>query len=167
LLSGFEGGLDGGDDGGVVGRDLGREAVDDVAVAVDEELLEVPEDAGLGIRGCAALLEVAVEIFAEGFAAGAGGFGFGGDEGRVEGMGVGAGDGDLRKQGKVDAEGGAAEGLDVFVGAWLLAGEVVCGEAEDDEAGVFEAGVELSRASYCGVRPHLEATLTMRRTFPR
>ena len=88
-------------------------------------------------------VEEAVEVFAEAVAGGADGFGLCGDEGFVEGVGVGAGDGDLREHGEVDAEGGAAEGLDVFVGAGLLGAEVVGGEAADDESGVFEAGVDL------------------------
>ena len=54
--SGLEGGFDGGDDGGVVGRDFRGEAGDYVAVAVDEELFEVPEDAGLGVGGGAVVL---------------------------------------------------------------------------------------------------------------
>ncbi len=87
--------------------------------------------------------EEAVEVFAEGGAGFADGFGLGVDEGLVEGMGVGAGDGDLREHGEVDAEGSGAEGLDLLVGAGLLRAEVVGGEAEDDEAGVFEAGVEV------------------------
>ncbi len=55
-VSGVEGGFDGGDDGGVVGDDFGGEAGDYVAVAVDEELFEVPEDAGLGVGGGAVVL---------------------------------------------------------------------------------------------------------------
>jgi amino acid transporter len=84
----------------------------------------------------------AVEAFAEGFAGWADGFGLCGDEGLVEGVGVGAGDGDLGEQGEVDREVGGAECLDLFVGAGFLGPEVVGGEAADDEAGVFEAGVE-------------------------
>src|SRR6202041_1546874 len=84
---GVEAGFDGGYDGGVVRKDFGGEAGGDFSVAVDEELFEVPEDAGFGVGGGAVLLEEAVEVFAEGLAAGAGGLGLGGDEGLVEGMG--------------------------------------------------------------------------------
>src|SRR5277367_1417829 len=109
-LSGFESGFDGGDDGGVVWQDLGREAGRYFAVAVDEELFKVPKDAGFGVGGGTVLLEEAVEFFAEGLAAGAGGFGFGGDEGLVERVSVGADDGNLREHREVDTEGAAAEG---------------------------------------------------------
>ena len=66
---GFEIGFDGGDDSRVVGDDFGGEAGGYVAVAVNEELFEVPEDAGFGIGGCAVViaLEEVVEIFAERF----------------------------------------------------------------------------------------------------
>ncbi len=98
---------------------------------------------GLVVAPLCLLVEEAVEVLAEGVAGGADGLGLGGDEGLVEGVGVGAGDGDLGEHGEVDGEGGAAEGLDLLVGAGLLGAEVVGGEAADDEAGVFEAGVEL------------------------
>ena len=49
----------------------------------------------------------------------------------------------LENMGKSTLKVVAAEGLDLVVGAGLLGAEVVGGEAEDDEAGVFEAGVEL------------------------
>ena len=70
VLLGVEVGLDGCDDGWVVGEDFGGEASGYVAVAVDEELFEVPEDSGLRIGSCAVVivLEEVVEIFAEGFA---------------------------------------------------------------------------------------------------
>src|SRR6201999_1034191 len=105
----------------------------------------VPEDAGLGV-GCSAVvvvLEEAVEIFAEAVAGWGDGFGLGGDEGLIERMSAGTGDGDFGEHGEIDAVGGAAEGLDIFVGAWLLRAEVVRGKSADGEAGVFEAGVEL------------------------
>jgi len=58
-----DGGFDCGNYGRVVGDDLGGEAGDDVAVAIDEELFEVPENAGLGVGRIAVvlLLEEAVE----------------------------------------------------------------------------------------------------------
>src|ERR1700761_1032922 len=140
---GFEAGFDGGYDGGGVRENFRGEAGGDLAGAVDEEFFEVPEDAWFGVGGGAVLLEEAVEVFTEGFATGAGGLGFGSDERLVERVGVGASDGDLREHREVDAEGGAAEGLDVFVGAGLLGAEVVGREAADDEAGVFETGVDL------------------------
>ena len=57
----------------------------------------------------------------------------------VEGVGVGAGDGDLLEEGEADVVVGLAEGGDLFVGAGLLAGEVVGGEGEDLEAVGLEA----------------------------
>ena len=96
---------------------------------------------GLVVELCC--LEKAVEVFTEGFAARAGGLWLGSDEGLVEGVGVVACDGDLGEHGEVDAKGGAAEGLDVLVGAGLLSTEVVGWEAADHEAGLFEAGVDL------------------------
>src|SRR5580704_15283356 len=97
MRSRIQGGFDGGDDGGVFGGDFGGEAGYYVAVAVDEELFEVPEDAGFGVRGSAVVLamEEAVEALTEGFAGGANGFGLGGDEGFVEAVGFDTGDCDL------------------------------------------------------------------------
>ncbi len=101
-FSGVEGGFDGGDYGWVVGGNFGGEAGYYVAVAIDEELFEVPEDAGLRVGGGSVVLarEEAVEALAEGFAGGADGLGLGGDEGFVEIVGVGAGDGILENMGK-------------------------------------------------------------------
>ena len=86
--------------------------------------------------------EEAIEVFAEGCAGFADGFGLGVDEGLVERMGIGAGDGDLLEHGEVDGVGSGAEVIDLLVGAGFLRAEVVGREAEDDEASVFEAGVE-------------------------
>src|ERR1700753_3523690 len=81
--------LDRGDQAGVVGRGVGGEAGGDLAVLADQELLEVPEHAGLRVGAHAE----ALQALAEGGA-------FAGD-GRmlldhllVQGMGVGAGDRD-------------------------------------------------------------------------
>src|SRR5947209_8614161 len=111
--SGLEGGFDGGDDRGIVGEDFGGEARGYVAVAVDEELFEVPKDAGLRVGDGSIVLafEEAVEVFAEAVAGVADGFRLGGDEGPVESMGVGAGDGDLGEDGEVDGVVRGAEGL--------------------------------------------------------
>ena len=141
---GGECGFDGGDYCGVIGGDFRGKAGDDVAVAAYEEFFEVPEDSGFGVGGGSVVDvgEEAVEVFAEVGAGFADGFGLGLDEGLVEGMGFGAGDGDLLEHGEVDAEVGGAEFLNFLVGAGFLGAEVVGGEAEDDEASIFEAGVE-------------------------
>ena len=68
--------------------------------------------------------------------------GCGFDEGGVEGVFVGAGDGDLGEEREGDGVVDGAELGDLLVGAGLLAGEVVGGEAEDDEAAVFVGLVE-------------------------
>ncbi len=112
---------------------------DDVAVAIDDELLEVPEDGGLGLG----LDAVAGELGAEGAGLVGGGLRLGGDELLVEGMGVGAGDGDLLEEREGDVEAGLAEGGDLVVGSGLLAGEVVGREGEDLEAVGLAALVEL------------------------
>ena len=64
------------------------------------------------------------------------------DEGGVERVLVGAGDGDLGEEGEGDGVVDGAELGDLLVGAGLLAGEVVGGEAEDDEAAIFVVLVE-------------------------
>jgi hypothetical protein len=136
---GIEGGFYGVEDDGVVGGRIRGEAGDDFAVAVDDELFEVPHDFGLGVG----LDAVAGELLAELAGLLGGGDGFLGDELFVEGVGLGAGDDDLLEHGEVDAEAAFAEGGDLFVGAGFLALEVVSGEAEDLEAVGFAALVEL------------------------
>ena len=91
-----------------VGLGLGSEAGDDLALAVDAELVEVPAD-----LAC----EVGVGVLA-------------GEEG-VERVLVVACDGDFGKEVELNAVVLRAEDGDVFVGAWLLLAEVVGGEAED------------------------------------
>ncbi len=141
--------FDGCDEAWVVGSDLGREAGYDGTIAAYEELLEVPEDAGLGVGGAAVFAaEEGVQLLAEALAAGTDGLGLGGDERLVERMGVGAGDGDLLEHGEVDAVGAGAEGGDLGVRSGLLGAEVVGGEAEYDESGGFEARVKVFE---CGV----------------
>ena len=56
--------------GGVVGEDFGGEAGYDAAVAVDEELFEVPEDFGWVGWGEILGLEVVGDVFAEGIPVG-------------------------------------------------------------------------------------------------
>ncbi len=150
--------FDGCDEAWVVGSDLGRDAGYDGTIAAYEELLEVPEDAGLGVGGAAVFAaEEGVQLLAEALAAGTDGLGLGGDERLVERMGVGAGDGDLLEHGEVDAVGAGAEGGDLGVRPGLLDAEVVGGEAEYDESSgfearvkVFECGVLLGEAALCG-----------------
>ncbi len=69
--------------------------------------------------------------------------GGGGGELTVEGMDVGTLDGDLGEEREGDWVFGGAELGDLLIGAGLLEGEVVGGEAEDDEAFVFELLVEI------------------------
>src|SRR5260370_109529 len=106
---GVEGGCDGRYYGWVVGEHLGGEAGDYVAVAVDEELLEVPEDSGLGVGGGVVLaLEETVESFAEGGAGVSEGLWVGGDEGVVVGGWFVGREWRVLGQGGVDAERWAA-----------------------------------------------------------
>jgi len=67
----------------------------------------------------------------------------GGGEFAIEGMNSGALDGDLGEEREGDGVVGGAELGDLLVGAGFLRGEVVGGEAEDDEAAVFELLIEL------------------------
>ncbi len=106
-----EGGFDGLGDFRGVGGDVGLEAGDGVAVFVEEELGEVPLD------------------FAGEFGVG----GVAGEELVKRGLVV-AGDGELGHHGEAHVVLFGAEGLDLFVGAGFLAGEVVGGDANDDEA---------------------------------
>jgi hypothetical protein len=131
----------GGDDFGVVGWGVGGEADEDLAVAAYEELFEVPEEFGEGVgRREAVLGGVVGEVFAPGAVRDVLGCGF--DEGGIERMFAGAGDGDLGEEGEGYRVFGGAEPGDLLVGAGLLAGEVVGGEAEDDEAAIFVLLVE-------------------------
>lgn len=131
-----QGGFDGGDEFGGIGWDVGSVAVDEGAVAGDEELLEVPEDGreregwGKAFAG-EVVVEVEAEVVVFGFMAGK----RAGEE-VVERVGVFAVDANLGEHGKGDGVVGGAEGGDLGVGAGLLAGKVVGGEAEDDEAAV-------------------------------
>src|SRR5690606_25232898 len=113
--------------GEVGGRDVRSVAADNVAVAVDEELGEVPLD-------IVAILT-----------------GFFGLKVGVKRVGAGAVDVDLRHDGEGDAVVDPAELLDLLVGAGVLLLELVAGEADDGEATVpvllvegFEA-LELGR----------------------
>jgi len=148
--------LDGGGDLGVVGRGVGGEAGEDVAVAADQEFLEVPEKFGelVGWRE-AVLGGVAGEVFAPRAVRHVGGGG--GDERGVEGVLVRAGDGDLGEEREGDGIFGGAELGDFLIGAGLLACEVVGGKAEDDEAAIFvllierfEGGVLRGEAAFAG-----------------
>lgn len=131
-----EGLLDGVSDLGVVGRGVGSKAVEDVAVAADEELLEVPEQLGELVRwGKAVGRGVAGKVFAPQSVQDVAGCG--GDERGVEGMLAGAGDRDLGEKGKGDGVLAGAEVGDLLIGARLLAGEIVGGKPEDDEAPIF------------------------------
>jgi hypothetical protein len=133
--------FDGSDDLGVVGWGVGGEAGEDGAVFADEKLFEVPEELGKGVGwGKVVGGGVAGEVFAPGAVGYVGGGG--GDERGVEGVFAGAGDGDLGEEGEGDGVVGGAELGDLLIGAGLLAGEVVGGEAEDDEAAVFVLLVE-------------------------
>ena len=123
--------VDGGGDLGVVGRSVGSEAGEDVAVAADEELFEVPEELGERVGwGIAILGGVAFEAFAPGAVLDVGGGGF--DERGVEWVLVGADDGDLLEEREGDGVVDGAEFGDLLIGAGLLSGEVVRREAEDD-----------------------------------
>ena len=106
--------FDGGDDLGRVGCDGRLEAGDGFAVAIEDEFGEVPLDVAADLRIDGLVGEVLVE----------------------RGL-VGALDGDLGHHGEGYVVFFAAEGLDLGVGAGLLIGEVVGGDADDDEAAVL------------------------------
>lgn len=102
----------------------------DLAVAADEELLKVPldhldaHDAGLLVL-----------------------------EPLVEGVGIVAVHVDLAQDREGDAVVDLTEGLDLIIGAWVLAAELVAGEADDDEViGVLllDVLVELLQAGELG-----------------
>lgn len=112
LLRG-EGGLDGLGDFFAVGGGFGVPAFDELAVAADEEFAEVPFHVTGELRGRAG-------------------------EGGVEGVLVRAFDVELVEEGEGDVVFAGAEFFDLVVGAGFLSAELVAGEAEDDEALVFE-----------------------------
>jgi len=97
----LKGGLDGFGDAGVSGEHVRGEARDDVAVAVDEELFEVPKDAGGGVGDGAGAGggEEAVELRAEARLVDLG-CGLGVGEEPVERVGPRAGDGDFQRAGR-------------------------------------------------------------------
>jgi hypothetical protein len=127
----------------VLGLDLGPEAPDDLAGARDEELLEVPGDVAGGALGVGRRRQLL-----------------------VDGVAVVAVHVDLLEEREAHAVGGRAELLDLLRRARLLAHELVAREADDREAPVAVGLLQRSRPSYCGVRPHLEATLTTRSVLP-
>lgn len=102
----------------------------DLAVAADEELLKVPLDP-LHAQEARLLVLEPLE----------------------HGLGLVAVDVDLAHDGEGDAVVELAEALDLVVGGGLLAGELVAGEAEDDElvgVGLVEALVQLLQAGVLG-----------------
>ena len=148
--------LDGGCDFGVVGWGVWGEAGEDGAVAGYEEFFEVPEKLG-ELVGWGKV--VGGGVLGEVLAPGAVGdvLRRGGDEGGVERVLVGADDGDLGEEREGDGVVDGAEFGDLLIGAGLLAGEVVGGEAEDDEAAIFvllvegfEGGVLRGEAAFAG-----------------
>src|SRR5271170_2826796 len=96
-----------------IGCDCGFETLDNVSVAVYQELGEVPLDVAAYAR---------FSIFGQI---------------SVERRLVGLFDRDLGVDGEGYAVFAGAEGLDLFVGAWFLGTEIVGREAEDDEPLVF------------------------------
>ncbi len=142
-----EGLFESGDDFGIVGRSVGGEAGEDGAVAAYEEFLEVPEEFGECVgRGEAVGGGVGGELFTPGAVGDV--LGCGGDEGGVERVLGGADDGDFGEEREGDGVVGGAEFGDLLIGAWFLSGEVVGGEAEDDEAAIL---VGLVEGFECGV----------------
>ena len=59
-----------------------------------------------------------------------------------------------------------AECLDLLGRARLLAGEIVGRHADDHQPLSLYFSYIASNPAYCGVLPHLEATLTSRTTLP-
>lgn len=144
-LKGREDGLDRLNEDGIGGEGVGGEAGDDLSTAVDEELLEVPGELGSVVNGEPVASET---IFEAGVSDACDGLG--GGEGFVEGRLSGAGDDGLLEHGEGDLEGGVTELLNLLVGSWFLAGEVVGGEAEYVETAVAVGGVEPFQAFVLG-----------------
>ncbi len=70
------------------------------------------------------------------------------------------------KQREGDAVGSAAEGLNLLFTARLLAEELVAGNPSTLKPSAANCFCRSSSCSYCGVRPHFEATLTISSTLP-
>ena len=142
-LFAFLGGLQNGFD---LGLDLvhgggGLHALDDVALAVDQELGEVPLDVAVVLVVLVHLLDDAAEHQTHGAveALKAGVLG----QPLVEGDGVLAVDVDLGKLREGDAEAAGAEGVDLLVGAGGLIGKLVAGEVQDLQTVVLVGVVDL------------------------
>ena len=139
---GVESLFDGGGEAWIVRCDVGGESCDDLAVAADEELFEVPEELGWIVWGGKVLaLEVAGEVFAQGVVVGIA-RGSVCDELAIERMFARAGDGDFAEDGEGYRVVGGTELGDVLVAAGLLRGEVVGGETEHGETAILVALVE-------------------------
>ena len=135
--------FDGCNDTRIAGRHVRGEAGEDSTIAADEEFFEVPKDAGWSIGSGEILrLQVAGDAVAEAGVVDEG-VGCGGGEFAIEGVDFGALDGDFGEDWEGDGVVDGAELGDFLVCAGLLSGEVVGGEAEDDEAAVFELLIEL------------------------
>src|SRR5581483_11760148 len=123
----------------VIGGDIGSEALDHLAVSIDEELLEVPHDVGLVFGAEAVLFErlaqLALRILARG------GLGFG--QVLVKGMLSGAFHDNFLVHREPDAEFRGAELGDFRIGARFLPGELIGGEPEHDKSLVVVLFVEL------------------------
>ncbi|KAG0920520.1 hypothetical protein G6F32_015559 [Rhizopus arrhizus] len=85
----------------------------------------------------------------------------------VQRVGVLTGHADLGEHREADIVGELAELLDLGIAARFLAEEVVGGEAQHFQACACFSAYSACRPSYCGVRPHLEATFTTSSTRPR
>jgi hypothetical protein len=136
-----EGLFQGGDDLGIVWWGVRGEAGENFAVAADEEFFEIPEEFRERVRGREAIFGGVInQIFAPGTVGNV--LGCSVNEGGVKRVLIGAGDGNFGEEGEANRVVRGAEFCDLLVGAGLLSGEVVGGEAEDDEATIFVILIE-------------------------
>jgi hypothetical protein len=73
---------------------------------------------------------------------------------------------DLGEQRKGDAIVDLAKRLDLLFAARFLLTELVAGEAQNLESLAVQLLIKRFETSYCGVKPHLLAVLTMSSTLP-
>ena len=159
LQSGFDGGAD------FIHGHGGLKAGDNVALAVDEELGEVPLDVTVVLIVLVHLLDDAVQNQSsravETLKPGVGG------KPLVERDGVLAVDVDLGILREGDPETAGAEGVDLFIGSGSLIGELVAGEVENLKTLVLECVVNLLELLILGgVKPQPVAVLTTITTLP-
>ena len=145
-----------------VGLGVGSEALHHFSLAAYEKLLEIPKQFGVWIG----FDSIALQFFAEWNFGNADGLGLRSNQGGIQRVLLCADHRDLAEHWKFHAEVRGAEGLDLLVCARLLAFEIIRRKSGNDEALATVLLIDLSSPSYCGVRPHFDATFTTSRTLP-